>query len=222
MLPCAGCQAGYHSPTASSWTGGNPANEQIRWYLDRHRVLSPSPNGRSARRPGTRGVNHGYQDHSSTWPSAGRIPTSAADAALPRATPPRARQRTARAATRRSALSPSTCADLARIRDHARQRRAFTPSSGSSRPRHPTSQREVQQSLGAAAMVQPIATAGPRQGIAVSHPRMHTCGVASAPRGREAAAVASPCYRAVAAAGHPRRPGPSVRAPVLDQHGVSG
>jgi hypothetical protein len=59
MLPCAGCQAGYHSYSVIV-DRRNPANEQIRWYLDRREFFHVTERQVGAA-AWNEAVNHGYQ-----------------------------------------------------------------------------------------------------------------------------------------------------------------
>jgi beta-glucanase (GH16 family) len=59
MLPCPGCQAGYHSYSVIV-DRRNPANEQIRWYLDRREFFHVTERQVGAA-AWNEAVNHGYQ-----------------------------------------------------------------------------------------------------------------------------------------------------------------
>lgn len=58
MLPCAGCQRGYHTYSVIV-DRRNPADEQIRWYLDRHEFFRVTERQVGAA-AWNEAVNHGY------------------------------------------------------------------------------------------------------------------------------------------------------------------
>ena len=88
LLPCPGCQTGFHKYTAVV-DRRDAADEQIRWYLDGRQFFRVNEQRVGGAHVGRRRSITGTRS-SSTWPSAEGFPTASAGVALPRTRPPRA------------------------------------------------------------------------------------------------------------------------------------